>query len=242
MWMHDTGELSLEDSSYTTLRGWALHRLMPEIIGQPGWVDLRRLSPKSFTALMQDIALRVDCDITPQFAAENPQAMSWIAACYRILFKCLLDDWGMEDVLLVEAELPTISLPDGYELRCGIPDIFGVSEAYQGAVTVELKSGLRRTKKHGSKLARYNGGAQLLVKDLCLDVPYKGTIWTSFSSTKQDKSSGRYYWSAQPVISPEFVPYDEDDVNAILQRKYGVNVGTMFGLPRRYEHSGLSAV
>lgn len=241
MWIHDTGQLSLQNSPYTELRGWALHRLMPEILGQPGWVDLRRLRPKTFAAMMFDTALRVECDITPQFAVENPQAISWIAGCYRILFKCLMDDWGMDEVLLVEAELPTISLPDGRELRCGMPDILGISGTYEGAISVELKSGLKRTKKEGAKLARYNSGAALLVEDLRLNVPYKGTVWTSFSSTKRDMKSGRYCWSARPSIYPEFVPYDETSVNNVLQRKYDVDVALIATLPRRYEHFTFSS-
>ena len=231
-------DVSLVTSPYSTLRGYALHRLMPEVVGKPGWVDLRKLRPKTFTAMLFDIALCLDCDITPQFLLQNPEAMSWIAKSYRILFKCLLDDWRMTNVLLVEAELPTISLPDGREIRCGVPDMFGVSEAYEGAISVELKSGFRRTKTCGAKLARYNSGAKLLTDDLGLAVPFRGTIWASFASTKQDAYSNRYLWAKTPVITHDFIPYRVERIDEVLQRKYGVDTSKMAGLPRHY--SGLS--
>ena len=233
---------AVEDMPYVMLRGWALQCLMNDILSRPDWVDLPKLNPKAFQNKLLEHAMKVECDITPTFIALNPQVVKWLSGCFRILFKCLLHDWRMEKVLLLEPQLPTILLPDGREIRCGTPDIVGDSQAFDGIINVELKSGFKRTGKDNGKLARYNSGTSLFTRDNGINRPFRGTIWVSFASTRQNVKSSKYTWSVNPRMSYVFEPYNVQRISHSLQKKFGVDLETVQSLPRHYTEPALLTV
>lgn len=227
-------QAEVTSASYHTLRGMVAHRLMSELFGQPNWMNLTELSPRAFQNKVLDLAGQVECEITRSFLSSHPQEAEWLAGCYRILLKCLLRDWRISSVLVMEPQLPTILLPDGSELRCGVPDMMGDSQTFNGLVNVEMKTGLKRVRRHAGKLARYNGGASLFVEDHCLRRPFRGTIWISFSSMKIEKKSGRHLPSSKPELTYYFEPFNPQRINDLLGPRFGFNFKQAEGLPHHY--------
>lgn len=231
---HGLSNAEVPSAPYAMVRGWAIHRLLPELLGQPDWVDLTNLTPKAFQNRIMEIAGHIDCEITQSFLYGNPEAAAWVTGCYRILLKCLVRDWRINEVLVVEPQLPTIVLPNGQEIRCGVPDMMGLSETFNGLVNIEMKTGYRRVRRNNAKLARYNGGANIFAEDRGIIAPVRGTIWITFASTKLDARYGRHLPSNKPEMSYHFERYDPTRVNTFLQRKFGVVEQEMSILPRHY--------
>lgn len=220
--------------SYSTMRGWAVHRLLPELFGHPNWMDLTTLKPRAFQNRILELGNKVDCEVTKTFLAEHPEDAAWLAGCYRILLKCLVRDWRIHNVLVMEPQLPTILLPDGSEIRCGVPDMLGDSLAFNGLVNIEMKTGLKRVKRAAAKLARYNSGAEIFAQDNGLNRPFRGTIWISFSSSKLEKKSGRHQPSTKPELTYFFEPFDEQRISKMLANKFGTDARQVANLPRHY--------
>lgn len=233
---HGLIHAEVANAPYAMARGWAIHRLLPELLGQPDWVDLTNLTPRAFQNRIMEIAGHIDCEITQSFLSGNPEAAAWVAGCYRILLKCLVRDWRIHEVLVVEPQLPTILLPNGREIRCGMPDMMGLSDAFNGLVNIEMKTGYKRVKRDTAKLARYNGGAHIFAEDRGITSPVRGTIWITFASTKLNARNGHYTPSLKPEMTYHFERFDSNRIDTFLQRKFGVGGTEMAVLPRHYQN------
>lgn len=217
-------------------RGVALHQLLATLLSNDDWQILAQLKPKSLEAMLVGIGYTQPCETTQAFLATHPDQVKWLLGCTRVLFKCFRD-WQMQGPLTVEPTLPIMALPNGGTLRCGQPDFHGIAAAFGGRVNIEMKSGWRRIRKQAGKLARYNGGTQVLLQEQGVVEPFMGTIWLSFSDCLIEPRTGRQVPRAWPVLNYHFEPFDYGHINRLLQPRFGVTACELISLPRSYTYA-----
>jgi hypothetical protein len=220
--------------AYETIRGQAIHSLLPELLGNPRWIDLTEMDGRRFLTTVLELGNSVDCEITRSFFEMYPQDATWVCDCYRILLKCLRHDWRIQNLLTVEPILPTIQIPDGRELRCGVPDLQGLSQTFNGLITIEMKSGRHRVRRNSGKLARYNAGSHIRREDLLQGMPFRGTVWISFSTLQLIKGDARWEPYHEPAVFFTYEPFNADKINTHLVGHFGCTLNEVKQLPRHY--------
>jgi hypothetical protein len=89
-------------------------------------------------------------------------------------------------------------------------------------------------RKQAAKLARYNGGTQVMLQEQGAPEPFMGTIWLSFSDCMLDPRTRQQVPRGWPVLNYYFEPFDTTHINRLLQPRFGVTVSDLPSLPRSY--------
>lgn len=220
-----TTTLSIEhDVAFYQLRGYTFHTIVDSLLNHLSYQKIRMMKTQNLQKMLIRFGQNHADEDIRKFFNEYRHHSQWLAGACKQLCKILADINANH--VDTEFQLPAFQLSNGYELRCGVPDLVFTFQNRNatGVGVLELKTGIKPIKKNSAKITRYLAGLWSVLDKQGRAHELQELYWLSFSTFKIDKRTGIVGPSDGPSVRLRRVPFDTEILNESLFLRYGITL------------------